>query len=167
MQVQAIELQKRIDRFQELCRTRGVRLTPQRLEVFRAVAASSAHPDAEMVLRGVQKRFPNVSLDTVYRTLWMLNDLGLVGTLGRRDSVRFDAESRPHHHYVCRRCQRVWDLMEHNPTAFAPPGEATKLGTIQEVRLEVQGVCTDCEKTDKAKRPPSKAARTKTTRTPS
>ncbi len=54
---------------------------------------------------------PTVSLDTVYRTLWMLNDLGLTTTLGpRRDSMRFDANLARHHHYVCVRCGLVRDF---------------------------------------------------------
>lgn len=168
MNVQPIELQKRMDRFQDVCRTRGVRLTPQRLEVFRAVASSLSHPDAEMVLRGVQKRFPNVSLDTVYRTLWLLNELGLVATLGpRRDSVRFDGESRPHHHYVCKRCQRVWDLMDARQASIDLPQGATQLGTVQEVRLEVQGICTECERAGNAKRSAARTSRTRSTRTQS
>ncbi|MCK7479895.1 MAG: transcriptional repressor [Candidatus Moduliflexus flocculans] len=56
------------------------------------MASSLEHPDADAVFRAVRKRVPTVSIDTVYRTLWMLNDLGLVTTLGpRRESVRFDA----------------------------------------------------------------------------
>ena len=54
---------------------------------------------------------PTVSLDTVYRTLWMLNDLGLITTLGpRRGSVRFDANLGTHHHYVCVRCGLTRDF---------------------------------------------------------
>jgi Fur family transcriptional regulator, peroxide stress response regulator len=63
-------------------RNSGVRLTDQRLEIFREVAASLDHPDAEAVFRAVQPRVPTVSLDTVYRTLWLLTDLGIVTTLG-------------------------------------------------------------------------------------
>ena len=54
---------------------------------------------------------PTVSLDTVYRTLWKLRDLGLVKTLGpNRDAVRFDANLEGHHHYVCVRCGLVRDF---------------------------------------------------------
>ena len=77
-------------------------MTHQRLEIFREVASTIEHPDADTVFRAVQRRMPTVSLDTVYRTLWMLHDLGLVTTLGpQRNGVRFDANLERHHHYVC------------------------------------------------------------------
>jgi hypothetical protein len=79
-------------RFQHITATvkaSGVKLTAQRLEIFRELAATADHPDAETLFRAVQARLPTVSLDTVYRTLWMLHDLGLVSTLGpRRDPQR-------------------------------------------------------------------------------
>ena len=105
------EIERRIERFKAAAREAGVKLTHQRLEIFREVASSLEHPDAETVFRCVQARMPTVSLDTVYRTLWMLNDLGLVTTLGpRRESVRFDANLEHHHHYVCVRCGLARDF---------------------------------------------------------
>ena len=58
-----------IERCKEVLKAAGVRVTHQRLEIFREVASSTAHPDAETVFRGVRDRLPTVSLDTVYRTL--------------------------------------------------------------------------------------------------
>jgi Fur family peroxide stress response transcriptional regulator len=145
MQVPTTELEERMARFQEQCRARGVKLTPQRLEIFRAVAGSLAHPDAETVLLEVRARFPNLSFDTVYRTLWLFNELGLVKTLGpRRERVRFDAETRPHHHYFCKRCQKVWDLSVEWETPVNLPKEARDYGTVEAVHLELQGICQQC-----------------------
>jgi len=95
------ETARRVARFRLSARDRGLKLTPQRLEIFREVASSLDHPDAETVYYAVRARLPMISLDTVYRTLWMLSDLGLISTLGvRRKSVRFDANPRKHHHSV-------------------------------------------------------------------
>jgi Fur family transcriptional regulator, peroxide stress response regulator len=74
------ELDRRLERFREAARRAGVRLTHQRLEIFRELASSIEHPAAEAVFRAVQARISMVSLDTVYRTLWMLEDLGLITT---------------------------------------------------------------------------------------
>ena len=102
MKVEPAEVERRVDRFKSESRAAGVKLTHQRLEIFREVAASLDHPDADAIFREVRRRVPTVSLDTVYRTLWLLDDLGLIRTLGpRRESVRFDANLEHHHHYVC------------------------------------------------------------------
>jgi len=88
------ELAERLERFKAAARRAGIRLTHQRLEIFREVAATEEHPDAETVFRGIRKRVPTVSLDTVYRTLWLLEDLGLIATLGPRRERALRCEPR-------------------------------------------------------------------------
>ena len=96
------DVEQRMARFIERCRKLGAKLTHQRLEIFREVAQRGDHPDAEMVFKGVRERMPTVSLDTAYRTLWWLKDLGLIKTLGtQRARARFDANLGVHHHFVC------------------------------------------------------------------
>ena len=63
------ETTRRVAQFKATAKARGIKLTPQRLEIFREVASSLEHPDAETVYRAVHARMPTVSLDTVYRTL--------------------------------------------------------------------------------------------------
>lgn len=145
MKIDRSEVEQRLERFRVAAREAGVKLTHQRLEIFREVAASIDHPSAEAVLKAVQKKMPTVSLDTVYRTLWLLNDLGLVSTLGpRRESVRFDANLSHHHHYVCVRCglARDFDSMELNTLHI--PESVQEYGSIVATHVEVRGVCERC-----------------------
>ncbi len=72
--------------------------------------------------RGVRARVPTVSLDTVYRTLWLLDGLGLITTLGpRRESVRFDPNLEHHHHYVCVQCGLAMDFESAELNVLAIP----------------------------------------------
>src|SRR5215470_15155089 len=97
--------ERRLEHLKVNARKAGVKLTHQRLEIFVELARTVEHPDAETIFRAVQQRVPTVSLDTVYRTLWMLRDLGLVATLvPRQDGIRFDPNLERHHHYVCVPC---------------------------------------------------------------
>ena len=113
------------------------------------MASSLEHPDAESVFRAVRKRMPTVSIDTVYRTLWMLNDLGLVTTLGpRRESVRFDANLDHHHHYVCVRCGLARDFESAELDALGVPDAVRALGRVVETQVEVRGVCSRCAATE-------------------
>jgi Fur family peroxide stress response transcriptional regulator len=105
------------------------------------------HPSAEAVLRALQSRMPTVSLDTVYRTLWLLNYLGLVSTLGpKRESVRFDANLTHHHHYVCVRCGLAHDFESAELNALRVPASVEGFGTIDATHVEVRGVCSRCAK---------------------
>ena len=141
------EVGRRLDQFRAACRKAGVKLTHQRLEIFREVAASLEHPDAETVFRGVRARMPTVSLDTVYRTLWLLDDLGLITTLGpRRESVRFDANLEHHHHYVCVRCGLARDFESAELNALTIPASVKEFGSVVATHVEVRGVCAACAK---------------------
>jgi Fur family transcriptional regulator, peroxide stress response regulator len=109
------------------------------------VAARLDHPTADVVFRAVKQRLPTVSLDTVYRTLWLLNDLGLVATLGpHRDGIRFDPNLERHHHHVCVRCGQVRDFESAALGALQVPAAVRGLGTVEGIHVEVRGVCARC-----------------------
>jgi Fur family peroxide stress response transcriptional regulator len=139
--------ERRLDHLRTVARGAGLKLTHQRLEIFRELAATEEHPDAETVFRAVQQRMPTVSLDTVYRTLWMLHDLGLVTTLGPRgDGVRFDANLDRHHHYCCVRCGLVRDFESGELDGLSLPDSVKRLGSVVDSHVEVRGLCAACQR---------------------
>ncbi len=147
MKVEPAEVDRRVEGFKAASREAGVKLTHQRLQIFREIAASLDHPDADTIFREVRRRVSTVSLDTVYRTLWLLNDLGLITTLGpRRESVRFDANLEHHHHYVCVRCGLARDFASAELNALRLPEAVKRLGSISRTQVEVRGVCERCMK---------------------
>lgn len=145
--VKIADVDRRIEQFKSAAREAGVKLTHQRLEIFREIASSLEHPGAEAVFRGVQPRMPTVSLDTVYRTLWMLHDLGMIARLSPgRESMRFDANLAHHHHYVCVRCGLVRDFADVDFDE-APIRNAVKsFGGVVDAHVEVRGICDECGK---------------------
>jgi Fur family peroxide stress response transcriptional regulator len=139
------KVERRLDHLKAVARQAGVKLTHQRLEIFRELAASEEHPSADAIFRAVQQRMPTVSVDTVYRTLWMLHDLGLVTTLGPlRDGLRFDANIDQHHHFVCVRCGLVSDFESADLNTLRIPEAVHELGSIAAAHVEVRGVCAKC-----------------------
>lgn len=147
MKIEDTEVQRRLGHFKAVAREAGVKLTHQRLEIFREIAASLEHPDAEAIFRAVRPRMPTVSLDTVYRTLWMLDDLGFITTLGpRREGVRFDANLEQHHHYVCVRCGLARDFESAELDALRVPEGVKTLGSVVATQVEVRGICDRCAK---------------------
>lgn len=144
------ETARRVAQFTAAARERGLKLTPQRLEIFREVASSLEHPDAVAVYTAVRARLPTVSLDTVYRTLWTLGGLGLVSTLGAsRESVRFDANPRKHHHYVCVRCGLTRDFESDELHALRLPAAVRALGKVMSTHIEARGLCGPCSRKSK------------------
>ena len=145
--VPAEAVQKRIDGFVEMCRMRGIKVTHQRIEVLRELAATGEHPDAETLFERVRKRIPAISLDTVYRTLHMFEDMGVISRVGAVcDRARFDANTERHHHFVCSNCGKIDDFTSADLDRFAAPPEAVAMGRVDSVHVEVRGLCRDCQK---------------------
>jgi Fur family peroxide stress response transcriptional regulator len=130
-----------------------LKVTHQRAEIFREVAQTLSHPDAETVLEGVRRRVPSVSLDTVYRTLWLLADLDLIRTLSPlRERARFDANLEGHHHFVCVRCGFTRDFESEGLGTLPIPAAARKLGRVQALHVEARGLCRKCASQRKSTR---------------
>jgi Fur family peroxide stress response transcriptional regulator len=139
------ELKRMMANFVRIIREARVKRTPQRLEVFRQVAGTGDHPDIETIHREVRKTMPCISLDTVYRTLNLFRELGLVTSLRPlAGPVRFDANTAPHHHFVCRRCGLTRDFHDPGLDGLKIPDSARALGRVESVRIEVRGICPAC-----------------------
>ena len=145
-------IERRMMDFEQVCQSAGVKLTHQRMEIFRQVAQTSEHPDAETVYRGVRERVPTMSLDTVYRALWLLSELGLITTLGPpRGRTRFDANLRRHHHFVCRRCGLTRDFYSDAFDELRLPESVKTLGSVETTHVEARGVCRKCKTKEEAR----------------
>ena len=145
MAISKKELNTRIDKFKEALRNSGIKLTHQRLEIFREVAKVTDHPDAESILQRLRKRLPTVSLDAVYRTLWLANDLGLITTLGpSRERTRFDANLKCHHHFVCTKCGQTSDFYSDEFANLKMPDSLKAIGNPEMTQVVVKGVCLKC-----------------------
>ncbi len=122
------------------------RLTPQRQAVLEAVQRVSFHPDACWVYDQVRRRLPNISLGTVYRSLAVLRDAGLIQELPQHGaSARYDGNVEAHQHAVCRQCGRVVDVEVGDLAALRE--RAARAATFAEVaseRVEFYGCCRDC-----------------------
>ena len=86
-------------------RQKGHRLTQRRLMVVQVLAEQGNHLTVDAILAAVQERYPKTNKTTVYRTLELLNELGLVlvTDLGS-GRLEFELAGRPHHHLICERC---------------------------------------------------------------
>jgi Fe2+ or Zn2+ uptake regulation protein len=126
-------------------RARGQRVTPQRLAIAAVLQDLSHHATAEEIHGLVGERVPGISLPTVYATLDLMEDLGLVrrvATDGGR--ALFDARTDEHHHAVCRRCGSVLDI-EATPDHAALLRAARSAGFApDDAQVVVRGVCADC-----------------------
>src|SRR3989337_144657 len=91
-------------------RYEGYKITPQRLAICRLILSSKDHPTADQIYQKVSKEFPAISLATVYHTIHLLKELGLLQELGFVDrSSRYDPNTAPHINVVCPKCGEIQD----------------------------------------------------------
>jgi len=92
----------------------GYRLTPQRLMVVKAVEDADSHISAEEIHLHIRASYPHMNISTVYRTLELLNELGLVTETDLGDGrVRYHSIGKGHHHHlVCQNCGAITDIEE-------------------------------------------------------
>ena len=146
------EVARRVEQFSDALRSAGFRLTHQRLEVVREVALTDAHPDADCVFRRVRERVPTISLDTVYRTLGTLVDLGLVDRVsGVTSTARYDANTTQHHHFICTQCGLIRDIESGEQLGgLGIPAPAVEVERVDSVEVRLRGVCRECAVSDHA-----------------
>jgi Fe2+ or Zn2+ uptake regulation protein len=126
-------------------RDRGLRVTSQRIVIHRALCSETQHMTAEQVLERVSDVLPSISLPTVYATLELLEDLGLVRRLGTGNgAVLFDSRVDPHAHTICRRCGATADL-DGGALSAQVAARATETGFVPDhTQLVVWGLCARC-----------------------
>jgi Fur family transcriptional regulator, peroxide stress response regulator len=135
-----------MEHFLASCQKQGVKITHQRIEIFRELASTRRHPDANWIYQRVRKRMPTVSLDTVYRNLKLLEERGLISIVGMsHERLRFDANMSPHHHFTCLKCSKICDFQSDHPKRLAWPEEAKTFGQPLSIHFEVRGICKDCQ----------------------
>jgi Fur family peroxide stress response transcriptional regulator len=139
------EVEARVAAFVAACQRADIRMTHQRMEIFKEVAKSDEHPDAETIYIRVRRRIPVISLDTVYRTLTTLEKLGVISKVyALCDRARFDALTTPHHHFVCAECGLMRDFSLAEADELRIPEEVQSWGMVKSIHVEVRAVCLKC-----------------------
>jgi Fe2+ or Zn2+ uptake regulation protein len=129
----------------ETLRARGRRVTPQRVLIHRAVGEIGRHATADEVLEQVAKRLPNASLPTVYATLELFEELGLVRRLSAGEGpALWDPGVDGHHHLVCRSCGEVSDVRSDVELGAIVRAARRRGFRPASTELVVSGLCARC-----------------------
>lgn len=126
------------------------RKSKQRDTILRLVKNTTSHPGADWIYEQVRKEIPNVSMGTVYRNLRLLADNGEIKDLSIPGAPsRFDGRTGNHHHLVCDKCGRIFDL-EESVDGDVEAKIFQKTGFKVRVQyLKFIGLCSDCQESEK------------------
>ena len=109
------------------------------------------HPSAETIYTDLKQQIPDLSMATVYRNLTRFRQEGLIQCVATVKGVeRFDANTDPHVHFICRHCDAVIDLHEmHIPPQLIEEAATLTGGQIDLCSLSFTGLCRECLSNEK------------------
>lgn len=131
-------------------RQHGYKLTPQRRAVIRAIASSQDHLTPATIYQKVCQAHPDVGLVTVYRTIEILDKLGLICEVHAGGSCRSYLVRRPsghHHHLICSDCGVVVDFVDCDLSELESRLSLETGFRMKGHLLEFLGLCPACQKT--------------------
>ena len=129
----------------ELLRRRGLRATSQRVVMHRLLRDRNRHVRAEELLSEASERLPGVSLPTVYATLELFEQLGIVRRVnGGGGTLLWDTRADTHHHTICRNCGRIEDMETPIDLERARRSAARSGFRPDRAEVVVSGLCARC-----------------------
>jgi len=132
--------------FKKACAQKGLKITPQRIAVYEELLEAKDHPSADALYKRVRKTLPNISFDTVYRTLLSLVGLGCIKLVTSYDGrKRFEPNIQNHHHCICIKCQKIIDFCDEGYDSIEIPKALGKQFQVNNKRVVLEGICSDCK----------------------
>lgn len=139
-----------MDNITFIFREKKLKLTPQRIAVYKYLLSTKEHPSAEVIYKALQTDYPTMSLATVYKTLKTLVDVKLVQEINVGEgNFRYDANIFSHPHIQCLSCGKVDDI---EGVPFTDLNSKLKDYTKYEVlsnQLYFYGICPTCKELEK------------------
>ncbi len=143
--MQKTEIDRRVQVFTETCRRHQLKITPQRVAIYRALIQSDQHPTADRMFQAVKKAFPHISFDTVNRTLLTFAEIGVVDVVEVFGGPkRFDPDTSDHHHLHCTTCGKIVDFDHEDYANLQVPAKITRQFKVLSKRVVLKGLCKMC-----------------------
>jgi Fe2+ or Zn2+ uptake regulation protein len=135
----------RVDDLIDLLHARSLRATPQRRVILRELRRRGRHSTVEEIRAALGRELPGISTPTIYATLELFVELGLVRRLDAGvGATLYDPRTHPHQHLVCQICEDVVDLDSDTDSAKLLRA-ASRLGFDgHTVEISIHGVCAAC-----------------------
>lgn len=139
-----MEKEKLIKQFKEKCRSNNLKVTPQRTIIYGELINSKDHPSVDVLYKRVKNKLPDISFDTIYRTLLTFYDLGVAHVVeGICNSKRYEGNTENHYHFICTKCGSIYDI-EDIPFKYNIPERINEEYKPKNVRIIFEGICSKC-----------------------
>ncbi len=125
----------------------GLKITPQRTAIYQELLKAKNHPSADDIYKRIVKKIPNISFDTVNRTLLTFSKIGIINVVeGYGQAKRYDPDMDIHHHFRCIQCGSIIDFHNKEYANITVPEEINKQFTVLSKKVVLEGLCSKCRK---------------------
>jgi len=137
---------EKMESFLDKCKENNLKITPQRVGIYEEVNRYKDHPSTDTVFKRVRAIFPNISFDTVSRTLLTFTEKGIIDLVeGHGSPKRFDSDVEHHHHFWCMKCHTIVDIYSSSLSQMEIPAEVhEKKLTVIRKKVVLEGICDQC-----------------------
>ena len=132
---------------QDRLKGKGLRSSYQRIKILEYLDKNRIHPTVDMIYEGLKQELPSISKTTIYNTLKVFVENGLISglTISGYETM-YDGEPNPHSHFLCKRCGCVMDIEEVECPCLRKEVDGN---LVEEVHLYFKGVCKECKRGEK------------------
>ncbi len=132
--------------FQKLKKAK-LKITPQRMTILVELTNNHDHPTADVVYQKIKMKLPNISFDTVNRTLITFAQTGVIKiTEGRSGGRRYDPSTELHHHFHCIKCNSIIDFTNKEYDEIKIPESIKSKHQVLGKKIVLDGICQNCKK---------------------
>ena len=133
--------------FYRRSREHGLKITPQRTVIYEELLKARDHPTADDIYKRIVKKIPNISFDTVNRTLLTFSKIGITHIVeGYGQAKRYDPDVDVHHHFRCVRCGCIIDFHNKEYDDIAVPEEIEEQFEVTRKIVVLEGLCGPCRR---------------------
>ncbi len=137
-----------MEKYVEILKEKDLKVTHQRIEILKYLDDHRTHPTADEIYQELKKTNPALSKTTVYNSLEILKKAGIIQNLSIcRSESRYDFDRDMHHHFLCTKCERIYDIDFKCPNMDKIHDKIREEGhQINEVHGYFKGICKNCLK---------------------
>jgi Fur family transcriptional regulator, peroxide stress response regulator len=133
--------------FYRQSKERGLKITPQRTAIYEELIKAKDHPTADVIYKRIVKKIPNISFDTVNRTLLTFAKIGITNVVeGYGQAKRYDPDMGIHHHFRCIQCGSIIDFHSKEYDNITVPEELNRQFTVISKKVVLEGLCSKCRR---------------------
>ena len=142
-----LENNPRMDIYYRRSKEHGLKITPQRTAIYQELLKAKDHPSADIIYKRIVKKIPNISFDTVNRTLLTFSKIGIINLVeGYGQPKRYDPDMDIHHHFICIQCNNIIDFHNKEYDNITVPEELQKQFLVTNKKVVLEGLCNKCRR---------------------